>query len=132
MLSSEPFQSPLLERVPCVGEEKVIHIAAGAEHSSLVTGIISNQSHLLANCRLTFFVSSIIFLYFPLPFHRLVFSENGKIMTWGWGEHGQLGLGDTSDQTFPHVVNIGCSGHRSGSHIRVYCGSGFTLLVKQV
>ena len=81
---------------------------------------------------LPFLVSSIIFL-FPSYFHCFDFSENGKIMTWGWGEHGQLGLGDTNDQTFPHIVNIGYRGHMSGKQIRrVYCGSGFTSVVEPV
>ncbi|XP_020257110.1 ultraviolet-B receptor UVR8 isoform X2 [Asparagus officinalis] len=86
-------QSPPLERIHCIGEEKVVYIAAGAEHSALVT-------------------------------------EKGKILTWGWGEHGQLGLGNTDDQTIPHTVNITYKG-RTSDHIRVYCGSGFTLMVNQ-
>ncbi|KAK6922074.1 Regulator of chromosome condensation, RCC1 [Dillenia turbinata] len=36
---------------------------------------------------------------------------SGVIKTWGWGEHGQLGLGNTLDQTSPQVVGLGCQ-HR--------------------
>ncbi|XP_022024461.1 ultraviolet-B receptor UVR8-like [Helianthus annuus] len=35
--------------------------------------------------------------------HSVITTENGVIMTWGWGEHGQLGLGDTCDHTCPQV-----------------------------
>ncbi|RWW79742.1 hypothetical protein BHE74_00011955 [Ensete ventricosum] len=81
-----------LERVPCL-DEKVVSIAAGAEHSALVT-------------------------------------EKGSVMTWGWGEHGQLGLGDTSDQTCPQKVKLGCNGSFISSQSVVYCGSGFTIVTK--
>ncbi|KAF8663889.1 hypothetical protein HU200_055227 [Digitaria exilis] len=57
--------------------------------------------------------------------HSALLADKGSIFTWGWGEHGQLGLGDTSDQVVPQRVNIGFS---PGSH-SVYCGSGFTIAV---
>ncbi|XP_020081028.1 ultraviolet-B receptor UVR8-like isoform X1 [Ananas comosus] len=72
-----------LEKVSCLDGERVVQIAAGAEHSALLT-------------------------------------ERGKIMTWGWGEHGQLGLGNTDDQTFPQIVNI--PNRRSfASTLGIYC-----------
>lgn len=57
-------------------------------------------------------------------------AENGVVMTWGWGEHGQLGLGDTSDQTSPQLVSM--SQNVAHKHIisKVYCGSGFTFSVR--
>ncbi|KAJ6844641.1 ultraviolet-B receptor UVR8 isoform X2 [Iris pallida] len=82
-----------LERVPCNFGEKAVCIAAGAEHSALVT-------------------------------------EEGKVFTWGWGEHGQLGLGNTDDQISPQIVNIGYRRPICDAQIRVYCGSGFTFVVK--
>lgn len=76
-----------LSRIPGLTGRKVLQIAAGAEHSALV-------------------------------------SDDGKIMTWGWGEHGQLGLGHSVDQSIPQVVNIGgerpSRQHRSN---KVYCGT---------
>ncbi|RXH79607.1 hypothetical protein DVH24_040754 [Malus domestica] len=48
----------VVEKIPCLGESRSEQIAAGAEHSAIVT-------------------------------------EDGVIKTWGWGEHGQLGLGNT-------------------------------------
>uniref|UniRef100_A0ACD5W246 Uncharacterized protein n=2 Tax=Avena sativa TaxID=4498 RepID=A0ACD5W246_AVESA len=82
-----------LEKVPSIDGEKVARIAAGTEHSALVT-------------------------------------ESGALFTWGWGEHGQLGLGDTCDQVVPQRVNLGDSSSRSSaSSLAVYCGSGFTVAV---
>jgi len=53
-------------------------------------------------------------------------SENGAIKTWGWGEHGQLGLGDDGDRISPVTVILGYDLNEAAS-IRVYCGSGFTF-----
>ncbi|XP_070043931.1 ultraviolet-B receptor UVR8 isoform X1 [Nicotiana tomentosiformis] len=36
--------------------------------------------------------------------HSALVTDDGSVMTWGWGEHGQLGLGDTDDQTDPQIV----------------------------
>ncbi|KAK4429943.1 Ultraviolet-B receptor UVR8 [Sesamum alatum] len=76
-------------------ETKAVQIAAGAEHSALVT-------------------------------------DNGSVMTWGWGEHGQLGLGDTNDQTVPQVVSLGLDHTSAEKHpiSRVYCGSGFSFVLR--
>ncbi|GMH15329.1 hypothetical protein Nepgr_017170 [Nepenthes gracilis] len=82
-----------LLKVPGLDGIKVAQIAAGAEHSALVT-------------------------------------ENGEIRTWGWGEHGQLGLGNTCDQTHPQAVELR---HRHANNrltSEVYCGSGFTFALR--
>lgn len=50
--------------------------------------------------------------------HTLVLLEDGKIFAWGWGEHGQVGIGNEEDQHAPVIVSnlkmpvkaIGC-GH---------------------
>lgn len=57
-------------------------------------------------------------------------AENGEVMTWGWGEHGQLGLGDTSDHTCPQVVNMAQNAAHQYITSKVYCGSGFTFVVR--
>ncbi|PWA89908.1 regulator of chromosome condensation (RCC1) family protein [Artemisia annua] len=62
--------------------------------------------------------------------HSVLTTENGVVMTWGWGEHGQLGLGDTSDQTSPQVVNMGQNGSHEYITSKVHCGSGFTFVVR--
>jgi alpha-tubulin suppressor-like RCC1 family protein len=51
-------------------------------------------------------------------------------MTWGWGEHGQLGLGDTSDQALPQMVNMEESSTLATVRLAVYCGSGFTVVTR--
>ncbi|KAM7251300.1 hypothetical protein ACFE04_023183 [Oxalis oulophora] len=92
--SSEDSGEILLQKVPGPDGLKVVHIAAGAEHSALVT-------------------------------------DKGAILTWGWGEHGQLGLGDTNDQINPQPVVLGREVLNKESKINVYCGSGFTYAIRQ-
>lgn len=50
-------------------------------------------------------------------------------MTWGWGEHGQLGLGDTNDHTAPQAVALARKFAHGHATPRVYCGSGFTFVL---
>ncbi|GJN17500.1 hypothetical protein PR202_gb04573 [Eleusine coracana subsp. coracana] len=38
--------------------------------------------------------------------HSALVTYKGTVFTWGWGEHGQLGLGDTLDQVAPQRVNL--------------------------
>ncbi|MCO5575770.1 hypothetical protein L7F22_029574 [Adiantum nelumboides] len=56
--------------------------------------------------------------------HSAAVLNDGSIVTWGWGEHGQLGLGTTTDQSSPNVV---FSVPRMVNS-RVYCGCGFSFL----
>ncbi|KAL5100355.1 hypothetical protein RYX36_004682 [Vicia faba] len=58
--------------------------------------------------------------------HSVLVTENGEIKTWGWGEHGQLGLGDDADQLSPVTVSLGYDLNEAAS-TKVYCGSGFTF-----
>ncbi|MCL7051380.1 hypothetical protein MKW94_016022 [Papaver nudicaule] len=84
----------ILGKVLELNETKVIDVAAGSEHSAILT-------------------------------------ENGEIMAWGWGEHGQLGLGNTCDQTGPQMVNLGdVFPSDNQAQLSVYCGSGFTFVVR--
>lgn len=36
--------------------------------------------------------------------NNLVLTENDEVWSWGWGAHGQLGLGDTLDRDLPTVI----------------------------
>lgn len=54
--------------------------------------------------------------------------ENGEIKAWGWGEHGQLGLGNTCDQTSPQLVSLSHTPNEATA-FKVYCGSGFTFVI---
>lgn len=62
--------------------------------------------------------------------HSVFTTENGLVMTWGWGEHGQLGLGDTLDHSSPQVVSMGQNAAHECITSNVYCGSGFTFVVR--
>ncbi|XP_024193985.1 ultraviolet-B receptor UVR8 isoform X1 [Rosa chinensis] len=83
----------ILDKVPGLEENRIMDIAAGAEHSVIVT-------------------------------------DDGEIKTWGWGEHGQLGLGNTCDQTTPQEVSLGHKSRKEAAAIKIYCGSGFTMAVR--
>ncbi|XP_059316696.1 ultraviolet-B receptor UVR8 isoform X1 [Lycium ferocissimum] len=60
----------------------------------------------------------------------VITADDGSVMTWGWGEHGQLGLGDTNDQTVPRVVSLCNEQSRKPCVGRVCCGSGFTFVIR--
>ncbi|KAA8529475.1 hypothetical protein F0562_033726 [Nyssa sinensis] len=90
---SEDSKGAIMEKIAGFDGIKILQIAAGAEHSALVT-------------------------------------ENGLIMTWGWGEHGQLGLGNTDDETSPQVVRLDPNPPNKLTTSKIYCGSGFTFVVK--
>ncbi|KAM1960854.1 hypothetical protein FF2_020885 [Malus domestica] len=62
--------------------------------------------------------------------HSAIVTEDGVIKTWGWGEHGQLGLGNTDDQTSPQEVSFGHKFRKEADTIEIYCGSGFTIVVR--
>lgn len=51
-------------------------------------------------------------------------------MIWGWAEHGQLGLGNTYDQTMPQFVCLSQNVAEKNIPSKVYCGSGFTFAVR--
>ncbi|KZV58782.1 hypothetical protein F511_24696 [Dorcoceras hygrometricum] len=56
--------------------------------------------------------------------------DDGSVMAWGWGEHGQLGLGDTVDRTCPQLVNLGSEVAGKHATCSVYCGSGFCFVLR--
>ena len=37
--------------------------------------------------------------------NNLVLTEEDEVWSWGWGAHGQLGLGDTQDREIPTIIN---------------------------
>ncbi|CAH9087451.1 unnamed protein product [Cuscuta epithymum] len=66
--------------------------------------------------------------------HSALVTDDGSVMTWGWGEHGQLGLGDTNDQASPQVVSTNNNMYKHVKKpfvVEVYCGSGFTFVIKR-
>ncbi|BFI23563.1 hypothetical protein MPTK2_1g03180 [Marchantia polymorpha subsp. ruderalis] len=61
--------------------------------------------------------------------HSAVFLEDGELKVWGWGEHGQLGLGNTDDAPIPQIVILPGNLSKNEFTWRVICGSGFTFTV---
>lgn len=37
-------------------------------------------------------------------FHSLALSSQGAVFSWGWGVHGQLGVGSIDDQRYPKFI----------------------------
>jgi len=61
-----------------------------------------------------------------------LFTADGAIKTWGWSEHGQLGLGNTNDQTIPQTVSLSPDIQNKEASLNVYCGSGFTFAIRSL
>jgi alpha-tubulin suppressor-like RCC1 family protein len=38
--------------------------------------------------------------------HSVAITEDGDLYGWGWGQYGNLGLGDTNNRLIPEKVNI--------------------------
>ncbi|XP_074335479.1 ultraviolet-B receptor UVR8 isoform X2 [Apium graveolens] len=63
--------------------------------------------------------------------HSALVKEDGEVMTWGWGEHGQLGLGGTCDQAMPQFVRLSQRNSKQYTTTKAYCGSGFTFVIRR-
>ncbi|KAJ0095166.1 hypothetical protein Patl1_16313 [Pistacia atlantica] len=118
---SENSNEAALEKVSGLDDAKVVQIAAGAEHSALVTGNFQPSFFIYLS---TYFSFAHLFSFFN------AIADNGIIMTWGWGEHGQLGLGNASDQTKPKAVSLDDQVQSNDASFQVYCGSGFTYATR--
>ena len=58
--------------------------------------------------------------------------ETVTIYTWGRGEDGQLGLGDTNDQLVPVLVDALTDSGPGGNTVKqISCGSGHTVILDQ-
>lgn len=64
--------------------------------------------------------------------HSALVTKNGSVMMWGWGEHGQLGLGNPEDQTCPQTVLLGNKPESTYCKTQVFCGSGFTFVIREL
>lgn len=142
--SAEGSKEVDLGEIPSLSGIKVLQIAAGAEHSALVTGSIF-ALHYICLFSVTEHSALVTGLHICLILHLPIFCdlrayfsfncmcvENGLVMTWGWGEHGQLGLGSTVDQTSPQVVKLEDKPPTIHSRTEAFCGSGFTFAVRHL
>ncbi|KAL9328129.1 hypothetical protein ACSQ67_003132 [Phaseolus vulgaris] len=98
---------------------KFIKVALGWNHALAMSG--EGEVYMLGGNHLG--VLSDLQNISPHPRHL---PDNVEIRTWGWGEHGQLGLGDTCNQISPVTVSLGYDLNGAES-IKVFCGSGFTF-----
>lgn len=62
--------------------------------------------------------------------HSAVVSKNGDIYTWGFGQHGALGLGDLKDAPTPQKIKSFVS--QPHSIIDVQCGMDTTFVHVQI
>jgi alpha-tubulin suppressor-like RCC1 family protein len=63
-------------------------------------------------------------------YHTMAVGVNGRLWAWGWGIHGQLGLGDTNKRLVPTLV--GAEEVFGGSKVRtIACGNVHTLAVTE-
>ncbi|KKL79990.1 hypothetical protein LCGC14_2009300, partial [marine sediment metagenome] len=62
--------------------------------------------------------------YYFVGYHTAAIKTDGTLWTWGYNEHGQLGLGDTTDRSIP--VRVGTDTNWK----QVACGDRNTLAIK--
>jgi alpha-tubulin suppressor-like RCC1 family protein len=92
-----------------------------------VTGVGTSESASASGCAMSERVRPTIITHRRTAAHAIGHSElDGlAVFTWGRGEDGQLGLGDTSDQDEPTYVDA-----LRGVGVRqIACGSGHTVVL---
>ena len=62
--------------------------------------------------------------------HTLGLDCNGKIWSWGWGLHGQLGHGDTNNRYIPTQIKY--FKYKNIKIIQISCGRGHNLLLSNM
>lgn len=112
----EPKPVPSLEDTP------IIQIASGGYHSLALTGKVIGSNH----------ISLAVFALRGYHCALLVFikvscysnPDDGKVLSWGYGGHGQLGHSSIQNEKVPRVVDaladqrviyIACGGSSSGA-----------------
>lgn len=55
--------------------------------------------------------------------HSAAVAADGSVYMWGWGEHGQIGIGSEVDVWQPTCVDLPAC-------VQIVCGSGYTIAVK--
>ncbi|CAK4069400.1 unnamed protein product [Aphanomyces euteiches] len=126
-----------------LGEFDGVHvrqIAAGGSHTALVTetgglwmwganayGQLGDGLHTdrLAPHRLRMFHGKVVQTITLGEWHSVALTDDGSIYAWGFGEEGQLGLGDDRNTSFPLEVTA-LSGT---SPISVSCGATHTVII---
>ena len=131
-LSPYPTQVPLFQALPGL---RVAQVAAGKQHSLALTeaGVYAWGDNRFGQLGVGKAVarSSTPRLVPGLgravgvacgQFHSLARDAEGRVMTWGWGVHGQLGLGGIEDSGRPMLVRA-LTNHRVVSMAAGYAHS---------
>ncbi|GFY45525.1 x-linked retinitis pigmentosa GTPase regulator homolog [Trichonephila inaurata madagascariensis] len=58
-------------------------------------------------------------------YHSVALNAEGRVLTWGWGVHGQLGHGDAEDLAFPKAIES----LKKKKIISICAGQGHTVLL---
>merc|ERR1719397_227506 len=130
--SAQPSQVPLFQALPGL---RVAQVAAGKQHSLALTeaGVYAWGDNRFGQLGVGKAVarSSTPRLVPGLgravgvacgQFHSLARDAEGRVMTWGWGVHGQLGLGGIEDSGRPMLVRA-LANHRVVSIVAGYAHS---------
>ncbi|XP_071496413.1 E3 ubiquitin-protein ligase HERC2-like [Diadema antillarum] len=66
----------------------------------------------------------------PEAKHYLALTADGEVYAWGNGEGGRLGLGNTSAQEDPTLIQAGLPSKTSGQHVvQIACGSTYSAAI---
>ncbi|KAG8181594.1 hypothetical protein JTE90_013556 [Oedothorax gibbosus] len=60
-------------------------------------------------------------------YHSLALTSDGRVFSWGWGIHGQLGHGNAEDLMFPKVINC----LKKKKIISICAGQGHTVILSK-
>ncbi|KAF8791481.1 Ultraviolet-B receptor UVR8 like protein [Argiope bruennichi] len=60
-------------------------------------------------------------------YHSVALNADGRVFTWGWGVHGQLGHGNAEDIVFPKVIES----LRKKTIVSICAGQGHTVLLNK-
>lgn len=136
-------------KIPTCGH-RIAHMACGADHTLLLTcnGTVlsfglGTRGQLGHGDILPRIEPCVIHALAGLPmkaiacgnWHSLVLSQDGDVYSWGWNEHGQLGLTNSPSPTvaLPTLVDIASSSATSSdvSFVSISCGSRHSAAVSE-
>ncbi|CAL1300518.1 unnamed protein product, partial [Larinioides sclopetarius] len=60
-------------------------------------------------------------------YHSVALNADGRVFTWGWGVHGQLGHGNAEDIVFPKIIES----LRKKKIVSICAGQGHTVLLNR-
>ena len=94
----------------------------GTREHQLVPGPVSGLAEVLEG--------ALVVMVAGWGFHSAASTSEGEVMTWGYGEYGQLGHGDEEDITRP--AKLGREVFGGSAVMMVSCGGFHTMAVTEV